>query len=118
MFMSGEMRTRYQKTTDAGRKETAVISLLWENKRLIDFVMLSSSVSEYSSGITSQQNRSHPVHADMQCDGISPPVTADTVMCSTENMKLTKSILRYFMILLQNVCANFYVYMHYWHTAV
>lgn len=84
MFMGGEMRARYQKTTDAGRKEAAVISLLWENKRLVDFVMLSSSVSEYSSRITSQQNRSHPVYADMQCDGISPPVSADTVMCSTK----------------------------------
>lgn len=65
LFTRGEMRARYQQTTDAGRKEAAVISLPWENKRLIDFVMLSSSVSEYSSGITSQQNRSHPVHADM-----------------------------------------------------
>ena len=72
MFTGGGMRAAYQKTTDAGRKEAAVISLLWENKRLIDFVMLSSSVSEYRSGIRSRQSRSHPVHADMRCDGISP----------------------------------------------
>lgn len=81
MFASGGMRAPYQQTTDAGRKEAAVISLLWENKRLIDFVMLSSSVSEYSSWITSQQNRSHPVHADVQCDGISPPFSADMAVC-------------------------------------
>ena len=66
MFTSGEMRVRYQQTTDAGRKEAVVISLHWENKRLIDFVMLSSNVSEYSSWITSLQNRSHPVLADVQ----------------------------------------------------
>lgn len=96
MFTSGEMRARYQRTTGASRKEAAVISLLWENKRLIDFVMLSSSVSEYSSWITSRQNRSHPVHTEMQCDGISPPVAADMVVCFMKNMtRLTKSVPRY-----------------------
>lgn len=70
------MRARYQHTADGGRKETAIISLLWENKGLIDFVMLSSSISEYSSGITSQQKRSHPKHANVQCEGINPPVSA------------------------------------------
>lgn len=62
--------------TRAGRKEAAVISLLWENKRLVDFVTLSSSVSEYSSWITSLQNRFRPVCADVRCDGISPPLSA------------------------------------------
>lgn len=54
MFTNGEVKSiRYLQTTDAGRKEAAVISLLQENKRLIDFVMLSSNVSGYSSKITS-----------------------------------------------------------------
>lgn len=87
MFTSSAMRARYQLTTDTGRKEAAVISLLWENKRLIDFVMLSSSLSEYSSWITSLLNRSHPVHTDAQCDGIGPPVSGDM---SSEAMLLHK----------------------------
>lgn len=74
MFTSREMTARYQKTTGSGGKEAVVISLLWENKRLIDFVMLSWSVSEYRSGIASLR-----IQGTLICDGISPQ--AD--MCPT-----------------------------------
>lgn len=67
MFTSVEMRARYQQTTDVGREEAAVISLLWENKRLIDFVMLSSSVSEYSCWITLQQ-KTDPTQCTPRCN--------------------------------------------------
>lgn len=98
------------------RKEAAVISLLWENKRLIYFVMLSSSVSEYSSWITSQQNRSHLVHADMQCDGISPQLTAEMVMqCGKNWKKLTKSVLRYFKTAYMLKMLVLISVLHYWH---
>lgn len=67
MFASGEMRARYQQTTDVGREEAAVISLLRENKRLVDFVMLSSSVSEYSSWRTAQQ-KTDPTQCTLTCN--------------------------------------------------
>lgn len=89
MFTGSEMRVHYQQTTEAGRKEAAVISLLWENKRLIDFVTLSSSVSEYSSWIISQQSRFHPAHADMHCDDISPPVSIVFMQLKPSVAKMT-----------------------------
>lgn len=86
---AGWERAISSQQTRAGRKETAVISLLWENKRVIDFVTLSSSVSEYSSWITSQQSRFRLVCADVQCDGISLPVSAVIMQLKASTSKMT-----------------------------
>lgn len=72
MFTSGEMTARYRKTTGAGGKEAVVISLLWENKRVIDFVIMNRiRIQEWDSIAR--------IQGTLICDGISPQ--AD--MCPT-----------------------------------